>query len=73
MDQINDGGPAFPIESDGLKIDLRDYFAARASESDIANHAYKLYHDGGCVKDPTREQCRYAYADAMLAERRKER
>ena len=66
MSQTNDGGPAF-------RMSLRDYFAARASESDIANHAYKLYHNGGCVKDPTREQCRYAYADAMLAERQKER
>ena len=74
MDQTNDGGPAFPGETWGGKgMSLRDYFAARASESDIANHAYKLYHSGGCIKDPTREQCRYAYADAMLAERQKER
>ena len=74
MDQTNDGGPAFPGETWGSKgMSLRDYFAARASENDIANHRYILYHSGGYIKEPSREQCRYAYADAMLAERQKER
>lgn len=77
MDQTNDGGPAFPgtdakgFVSDGMS--LRDYFAAGALENDIASHRQKLYHSGGYIKEPTREQCRYAYADAMLAERQKER
>ena len=82
MDQTNDGGPAFPnvptevsdqCTSWDMGMSLRDYFAARASENDMANHRYRLYHSGGCIEEPTREQCRYAYADAMLAERQKER
>lgn len=68
-----DSPSPLPIESDGLKVGLRDYFAARALENDIANHRHILYHSGGYIKEPTREQCRYAYADAMLAERQKER
>lgn len=77
MDQTNDGGPAFPIACCDRVLrhgmSLRDYFAARASENDIVNHHHILYHSGGYAKEPTREQCRYAYADAMLAERQKER
>lgn len=70
----SDGGQAFPGETWGSKgMSLRDYFAARALENDIANHRHILYHSGGYIKEPTREQCRYAYADAMLAERQKER
>ena len=75
MDQTNDGGPAFPVPRDAPVdgMSLRDYFAGQASENDIANHRYRLYHGGGCIEESTREQCRYAYADAMLAERQKER
>lgn len=72
MSNIDDGGAAFHGETWGSKgMSLRDYFAAKASENDIANHRYKLYHSGGCIEEPTREQCRYAYADAMIAEREK--
>jgi hypothetical protein len=55
-------------------VDLRDYFAAHASENDIYKHrgAY-LDTKGGRFAETlytyTREQGRYRYADAMLAAR----
>ena len=61
------------IDSDGLKVGLRDYFAARASENDIGFHYNLIYEKSSYRTSPTREQARYAYADAMLAERQEER
>jgi hypothetical protein len=71
----DNGGPAFPYafhfpEQDGepsgisLGMTLRDWFAGRATEQDIEHHqcssAWRI----------TREQAKYAYADAMLAARK---
>ena len=62
--QINDGGPAFPIlRSDQAGMSLRDWFAGQASESDVRHWRNMLGFD--C----TREMAKYAYADAMLAAR----
>ena len=54
---------------------LRDYFASRASEEDIHEHRLKYFQnaDGSRVSkwiyESSREAGKYAYADAMLAER----
>ena len=62
-------------------MDLRDYFAARATEQDIKNHER---HDGGEISGTdsfgrewkriettyfTREEAKYRYADAMMEAR----
>lgn len=58
-------------------MSLRDYFAASASESDIQRHltgpiVESVIKDGGVcrvVRDPlhrTREEAKFAYADAMI-------
>jgi len=50
---------------------LLDYFASHAKESDI--EYYKTYRGGDhemTILARTREQAKYAYADAMLKERR---
>ena len=77
MSNTNDGGNAFPsVEVEGtvfFGITPRDYFAAHASDSDVLYHRSQLYHAGGHIKEPTREECKYAYADAMIAARAKER
>ena len=78
MEKINDGGPAFPVPMvrfDGgnffnvrdTGMSLRDWFAGSASESDILRHQSKLRINNGCIYSP--EECRYAYADAMLKAR----
>ena len=64
MSKINDGGPAFPLQSIGPEfspgyagMSLRDYFAAHAPlpECDMPFFEHCAY--------------RYAYADAMLKAR----
>lgn len=77
---IDDGGPAFPfsfhmegfdrVTADGMS--LRDWFAGRATEKDIEQYRWR-YSAGGKIQiDLTREQSRYAYADAMLAARKEQ-
>lgn len=77
---IDHGGPAFPVASyviDGTAYDdselrgmnLRDYFAVRATKEDIENHrTYEIRPD--LVQHThytvTVEQAKYAYADAMI-------
>ena len=67
--QINDGGPAFPCESYGLKngkettvpaqgMSLRDYFAGQALVGMLASNSRSW-----CAEDS------YVYADAMLKAR----
>lgn len=73
MTQTNDGGPAFPSQAYDDGMTLRDLFAWQASDSDVLYYRHQLYHAGGYIKEPTREECKYAYADAMIAERAKER
>lgn len=67
MSQTNDGGPAFPGENWGSKgMSLRDYFAGQALAGLLA-----------CPRTNGGEKAfalhAYKYADAMLAERQKER
>ena len=64
-ENINDGGPAFPLKgplltSDCLGMSLRDYFAAKAMQSLVA-----LDRTAATM---TAEYA-YAMADAMLAAR----
>ena len=67
MDQTNDGGPAFPGETWGSKgMSLRDYFAGQALAL-VITEGLRLDQVQGMA---TRA---YQIADAMLAERQKER
>lgn len=80
-----DGGQAFPVPlaADSLGgvlqgydgMTLRDYFAAHASDEDIACAMYDLSESGGlngCTSAFARRiVARYAVADSMLAERAK--
>mgnify|MGYP007090103575 CR=1 FL=1 len=52
-------------------MSLRDWFAGQASEADIENNIGGNIHpqSGGTVNGRTREQAKYAYADAMLRAR----
>lgn len=72
--QHNDGGPAFPggtvseltghpIPSANSGMTLRDYFACHASDDDVS---YWLRALGS---QATREEAKYAHADAMLKAR----
>ena len=83
----NTGGSAFPskkriytagyptneyVTVDGMT--LRDYFAAKAVQSDIIDYMYKHSNTGsphviGMKQIRTREEAKYAYADAMLKAR----
>lgn len=66
--EVNDGGPAFPqkepLSNDWHGMSLRDYFAAKAMWMLIRECA------GSC-----QELARYSYqmADAMIAEREKQK
>lgn len=79
--QIDDGGSAFPLcvpdyhgDRPHLQngMSLRDWFAGRANEVDIDQHRdYQLCPETSIVIScRTREQSRYAYADAMIAARK---
>ena len=64
-----DGGAAFPniqndIDCGGAGMSLRDYFAAHATEGDIAE-----YLSGFSKTVRPREAAKYRYADAMLKAR----
>lgn len=71
----NDGGPAFPTESEGQTgnstwrfegMTLRDYFAAAALQGLIAT-----IPGPGCAEWTYYSEAAYKIADAMLAERAK--
>lgn len=71
MDNPNNGGAAFPSDRFGeLGMTLRDWFAGQASDSDVKRWKDIYSHNGTPI---TEEEARYAFADAMLAERQKER
>jgi hypothetical protein len=81
VSEIDDGGLAFPSEYYAEQgMTLRDYFAAAASEGDIANmrEAYKQAVPntdegdgyGPDYKYPSRTKCRYLHAHEMLAARK---
>ena len=84
MSAPNDGGPAFPVSTghhpDTMMKDprigmtLRDYFAAHASEQDIAEFLPQTIPEARQFRchhgySPTRQWARYQHADWMLAER----
>ena len=50
-------------------MDLRDYFAAKASEQDIQEHLWERVGGYGKIASCTREEAKYKYADAMLKAR----
>lgn len=67
----DDGGPAFPTYS-AVGMSLRDYFAAHAADADLWPYLTKFDPEQKIsVPAMSREQARYAYADAMLAARLK--
>ncbi len=76
MNTIDDGGPAFPFKCQGpttapefyYGMTLRDWFAAHASENDIAE--YRIDDFGQPFPNISRECARYKYADAMIKTRR---
>jgi hypothetical protein len=48
-------------------MSLRDWFAANASDDDTERHYRIIMHR--TASRPTPEQCKYAYADAMIQAR----
>ena len=71
MSTINDGGPAFPLQSIGpdfapgyAGMTLRDYFAAKAMQGFCAREV-----SIECSADDIADDA-YAIADAMLAARK---
>ena len=71
MSTINDGGPAFPLQSIGPEfapgyagMTLRDYFAARAMQGMAAHPESDKWPADGIAK------AAYQQADAMLAARK---
>ena len=91
MSKDEGGGAAFPVTgyascnghtppTDVVKMGcggmtLRDWFAGRATEEDVAEHRTQEwvnanhYTEGYVRHTNTREQAKYAHADAMLAAR----
>ena len=77
----NDGGPAFPATSwtkdgdflgENQGMSLRDYFAAKAMQGFMAGHIAYYGHEN-YWKPSDMAGDAYQIADAMLAERDKER
>ena len=70
MSKPNDGGPAFPcVDAKGFVsegMSLRDYFAGQAMGGQLAD-------PDGEIDPKLIAKWSYAYANAMLAEREKER
>jgi hypothetical protein len=50
-------------------IDLRDYFAAKATEQDIQPFLWESVGPRSAVQTCTREEAKYKYADAMMKAR----
>jgi hypothetical protein len=65
--QTNENGEVLVYESEGLT--MRDYFAAHATQEDIHHLMYKFGPDEH-TQIMTREQAKYAHADAMLKARK---
>lgn len=64
-----DGGPAFPSQAYDDGMTLRDWFATHASESDVKRWKEIYSYNGSPL---TEEEAKYAYADAMIAQRSKQ-
>ena len=73
---MNDGGPAFPIDdfakNQHLGISIRDWFAGQALNGAIAGALKVQFVQGMEVQEALAFAC-YIYADAMIAERAKEK
>ena len=76
----DNGGPAFPhnfppdnpFGDQGMT--LRDWFAGAAREDDIFPYRdFYISKCGSCISRLTREQAKYAYADAMIEARKGEK
>ena len=80
---IDTGGPAFPEGASGpypngeivlgrTGMTLRDWVAGMASEADVEAHEGGQIHpqSGRKFNTRSREQAKYAYADAMIAVRK---
>lgn len=68
---VLDNPRAFPsaaIDDQFGGMTLRDWFAGMATEADIEAHRHLAWEEGHPYTN-SRESARYAYADAMLAER----
>jgi hypothetical protein len=71
------GGDAGIVTSDEMGVyglSIRDYFAAKATQYDIRDYMYEYDSTGntyviGMKQIRTREEAKYAYADAMLKAR----
>jgi len=74
MSEKDNGGPAFPVPINQMAnfhgMSLRDWFAGNANEGDILEVIFQNAK-AKIGKKITRQQARYIYADAMLAERAK--
>ena len=71
MSKHNDGGPAFPVGYNGSVqggMSLRDYFAAKASDEDVACVLRGFVRDRQALPEE-RAIARFIHADNMLAER----
>lgn len=66
----DDKGDAVTEEIYDPGMDMRDFFASEATEDDIAQWMKPYNVDRGMIQ-PTREQARYRYADAMMKARGK--
>ena len=76
MSTINDGGPAFPLQSIGpdfapgyAGMTLRDYFAAKAMQAMLSGHFAKYGHEDYWPRPEIAAEA-YEMADAMLAARK---
>jgi hypothetical protein len=80
MTTKDDGGPAFPqndlssygmgpAETNNGGMSLRDWFAGRATQDDVRAHQWTPDENGIPTDTRTREEAKYAYADAMIAAR----
>ena len=76
MSTINDGGPAFPLQSIGpdftpgyAGMSLRDYFAAKAMQGLVSGHFAKYGHENYWPWPEIASEA-YEIADAMINARK---
>jgi hypothetical protein len=83
MSKANDGGPAFPLPSEvGIRhfndpgaypgLSLRDWFAGKAMQGELSAQSDTAGFYPSSSASKLAEMC-YAMADAMIAERAKEK
>lgn len=77
MSNTNTGGPAFPLHNHGVQtlglhvagMTLRDYFAAKAMQSTLADDAYAKRTETSSEWVAIVAKASYEIADAMLKAR----